>query len=72
MGTQYQDVAGTLAPARQVCERYGITTRTLSRWLGRPELNFPKPLVVNGRRYWRLNEIEAWERVRAAEQKVAA
>ena len=51
-----------LLPARQICERYGITSRTLSRWLARRDLAFPQPMVVNGRRFWWLAHIEAWER----------
>ena len=54
-----------LIPARDVWERYCITSRTLSRWLDRYELDFPRPLIVNGRRYFRLTEIEMWERIRA-------
>ena len=49
-------------PARQIWERFGVTSRTLSRWLARDNLGFPRPMVVNGRRYWRLTEIEAWDR----------
>jgi len=33
---------------------------TLWRWLRDPELGFPRPLVINGRRYWRESEIKAW------------
>jgi hypothetical protein len=60
-----------LIPAREVWRRYSITSRTLSRWLERSELHFPKPLIVNGRRYWWLGEIEAWERLRASDPKAA-
>lgn len=50
----------------QICERFGdISDMTLWRWLGNPALAFPKPLVINRRRYWRLADIEAWERSRA-------
>jgi hypothetical protein len=62
---------GSLIPAREVWRRYSITSRTLSRWLKRCELGFPRPLVVNGRRYWQLNEIEMWERMRASDRKAA-
>ena len=51
-----------LLPARQIWERYGITSRTLSRWLARGNLGFPRPIFVNGHRYFRLGEIEVWER----------
>ncbi len=62
---------GSLTPAREVWKRYSITSRTLSRWLERTELHFPKPLVVNGRRYWWLSELEAWERSRVSDRKAA-
>ena len=58
--------ADALLPARDVLRRYGIVDRTLDRWLGKESLNFPQPLIINRRRYFRLAEIEAWERDRAA------
>ncbi|MBL0404413.1 DNA-binding protein [Microvirga aerilata] len=39
----------------------GISDMTLWRWLRDPRLQFPKPLVVNGRRYWWLRDLEEWE-----------
>jgi hypothetical protein len=45
--------------------RFGITDRTLDRWLAKAELKFPRPLVINRRRYFFLNEIEEWERAQA-------
>lgn len=55
-----------LLPARKVWERYGVADRTLDRWLTRPELRFPRPVVVNRRRYFRESDLLAWERFRAA------
>ena len=56
----------------QICARFGdISDMTLWRWLQNDELAFPKPLVINRRRYWRLADIEAWERTRAASQVAA-
>jgi predicted DNA-binding transcriptional regulator AlpA len=52
-------------------ERYGISDMTIWRWLNNPVLNFPKPLIVNRRRYWRHAEIEAWERAQAASRSPA-
>ena len=54
-----------MLPARNVCTRYSISRRTLDRWLANSGLGFPAPLVINGRRYWRLAQIEGWERDRA-------
>jgi predicted DNA-binding transcriptional regulator AlpA len=58
--------ANNLLPARKVWERYGVTDRTLDRWLEREELRFPRPVVVNRRRYFREKELAAWEQERAA------
>lgn len=56
-------------PAPAVCAEIGITAMSLHRWLhgsfdrrsGRytpPVTNFPRPSVINGRRYWRRADIE--------------
>ena len=48
--------------ARQVRARYGdISDMSLWRWLNDPALNFPKPMVVNHRRLWKLNSLQIWE-----------
>ncbi len=57
---------GQLIPAKQVCSRYKIVLRTLGRWLENEILEFPKPIVINGRRYFREKALEEWERCRAA------
>ncbi|MEM1072977.1 MAG: hypothetical protein AAGI36_00880 [Pseudomonadota bacterium] len=38
----------------------GITEMTLWRWLKDEELNFPKPIVIQKRRYWREAELMSW------------
>jgi len=58
--------AGTLMPAKKVLERYDIADRTLDRWLESKTLNFPKPVLINKRRYFRISELVVWERNRAA------
>lgn len=49
--------------ARQVRERYGNAS---DMWLWRRErdktTNFPKPIRINGRRFWRLSDLASWER----------
>jgi len=57
---------GSLMPAKKVQQRYDIADRTLDRWLESKTLAFPKPVVINKRRYWRIAELETWERTRAA------
>jgi predicted DNA-binding transcriptional regulator AlpA len=62
-----------LLPTRAILERYGIVERTLIRWLARTDdFDFPRPLKINRRRYFRLSEIEAWERARARATASAA
>ena len=48
-------------PAPQLCKRHGISQMSLWRRMRDPKLNFPQPIIVSGRRYFRLTEIQAWE-----------
>lgn len=55
--------------ASSVAARYDISVRTLDRWLRKPHLEFPQPVMlmhdVAGRvssRFWRLGDLIAWER----------
>lgn len=57
--------------ASKLRERYGVSDMTLWRWLRSDRLNFPIPLIINGRRYWLSAEIEAWERAQACKQEAA-
>ncbi|GAB1378299.1 helix-turn-helix transcriptional regulator [Pararhodobacter aggregans] len=38
----------------------GICLMTLWRWLNDPTLDFPRPIYIGRRRYWREAEILAW------------
>ncbi len=58
--------------ARKVWERFDVTDRTLSRWVADPRLQFPQPIVVNRRRYFAEDEIEAFEQRRKAKADVSA
>jgi hypothetical protein len=44
-------------PATAVAARYGVVPRSIDRWLNRPDLDFPRPDNVNGRRYWWLSQL---------------
>jgi predicted DNA-binding transcriptional regulator AlpA len=59
-------MTGRKVGIKELTERYDVVSRTIDRWLAYSDLGFPKPLVINGRRYWDLSEIEQWERARAA------
>jgi predicted DNA-binding transcriptional regulator AlpA len=51
-------------PAAKVRERYGVTDMSLWRWLHNEALSFPRPLEINGRRYWKLADLISWEESR--------
>jgi hypothetical protein len=54
--------------ARKVRRRYGdISDMTLWRWRKDHRLGLPNPITINGRRFWRLADLEAWERQRAVD-----
>jgi len=48
-------------PSKVVTARFGVSRRTLDRWMRDVTLGFPRPLVINNRLYFSLSEIEAWE-----------
>ncbi len=57
---------GELIQASQVRARYGGVS---DMWLHRrlhDNSNFPKPIYITKRRYWRLADLVAWERACAA------
>lgn len=50
-----------LVTANAVRELFGgVSDMTLWRRLADPELNFPKPLYIGRRRYWRESELVEW------------
>jgi predicted DNA-binding transcriptional regulator AlpA len=71
MAQQLREDLSRRLPARQVWERFGVTDRTLDRWLANGDLGFPRPISINNRRYFDEREIVAWERAQAAKSKVA-
>jgi hypothetical protein len=50
----------TLLPNAKAAKRVGATTRTLFRWTSQPELGFPTPCIINGRRYFSAWQIDDW------------
>ena len=54
-----------LIGTKQLCERYGRSTRTLNLW--QHEKGFPKPVMRGGHgseSKWRTSDIYAWEEKR--------
>ncbi len=48
--------------AKQVRVRFGnVSDVTLHRWLKDPAKEFPRPIYIGERRYWKLADIEAFE-----------
>jgi hypothetical protein len=58
---EQQDHLSASATAR----RYGVSVRTISRWVDK-DAEFPRPLIINWRRYFKITDLEVWERARAA------
>ena len=56
-------------PASRVWARYGISSMTLHRWLNSPAMLFPRPHYLGRYRFFRLSELEAWERSRPREMR---
>ncbi len=44
----------------------GASDMTIWRWANDENLNFPKPIRIQNRRYWDEDEIEAWFKARGA------
>jgi predicted DNA-binding transcriptional regulator AlpA len=51
---------------KHLLERYSVCDRTLDRWIANPALNFPRPIVINRRRYWSEDEVDAFDAARKA------
>jgi hypothetical protein len=65
------DANDVFLSAAQVRRRYGgISAMTLHRWLHDPALDFCKPIYISARRYWKLSDLEEFERRRVGERAV--
>ena len=60
-----------LLPAASTRNRYRVSDMTLWRWENDPDLDFPKPIRINGRRYWRIADLQAFETRHASKQEAA-
>lgn len=68
----HPDSTGKKLTSNAICERFGITRRTLARWMVDPKMEFPNSLVLNHRHYFEETEVISWERTRAASNLKAA
>ena len=51
-------------PRRKLPERYTVTPMTIYRWERDPLLAFPQAMIVNGKKFYDVDELEAWEKMR--------
>jgi hypothetical protein len=56
-----EDSPDTFVPDAQICREFGISRMTLCRWDVKPDLHFPPPLVINGRKFRSRRMIEAFK-----------
>lgn len=54
--------------AKSTWTRYNTTSMSLWRWLKDPALGFPRPIFIGRFRYFKLSELEAFDREREAER----
>jgi predicted DNA-binding transcriptional regulator AlpA len=46
------------AALRDLCG--GVSDMTVWRWLNNPAMNFPQPIYIGRRRYWKEADVFAW------------
>lgn len=56
-------------PQPKVQKRYGVGGMSIWRWVNDEDLEFPKPIQIGKRNYFKLSDLEAWERKRAASRQ---
>jgi len=57
------------ATVRDLCG--GVSDMTLWRWLNDRDMNFPEPVYIQKRRYWRETELDAWIDAQVPDRKSA-
>ena len=63
------DASDVFLTAPLIRHRYGgISDMALHRWLNDPKVGFPQPTVIGNRRYWRLSELQKFERNRVGQK----
>ncbi len=55
------DVDREFLAKKWVAHRYGVSTRTVDRYLKHDGLNFPRPIYIGTRPFWRATDLEIWE-----------
>jgi len=52
-------------PTGGVAQKFNVTPRSVDRWWKNPNLNFPQPIFINGRKYWSVGDLDKWQREQA-------
>jgi predicted DNA-binding transcriptional regulator AlpA len=57
-----------LIPKPAIARELGVSSRTVSRWMADPALEFPRPIRLRNRLYFARTALEEWKtaRVRAS------
>jgi predicted DNA-binding transcriptional regulator AlpA len=57
-----------LIPKPALAREFGVSSRTVSRWMADPSLSFPRPIRLRNRLYFARLALEEWKtaRVRAS------
>ena len=65
-GKEATDMSSTFLTGPQVLARYQISAMTLHRWQNSNKLGFPKPMIINRRKFFKEAELIQWERAKVA------
>jgi hypothetical protein len=60
-----QDDGDWIVSARLYQYFGGVSSNTVHRWRNDPALGFPEPIKVQGRNYWRPEDLRRWRREQA-------
>ena len=61
-----EQIAPHYLPDPLVAKRYSVSPRTIARWDETPDLGFPPPTYIRGRKYREVERLQQFERARAA------
>jgi predicted DNA-binding transcriptional regulator AlpA len=49
----------------QLAQFFNVSAMTIWRWERDNQLEFPKPTIINSRKYWSRDDIDQWMKARA-------
>jgi predicted DNA-binding transcriptional regulator AlpA len=52
---------GEWASIKDIKRHFGVCEMTVYRWLKQDGLEFPRPIRINNRRYWRWDDVRDFE-----------